>query len=86
MLFYSASQVAYGNSQARGPIGATAAGLCHSHSNNISKPCLSTAHGNTRSSTQWAKPEMKPASSWILVEFVSTAPKWELHFTENFKK
>ena len=31
---------AYGSSQARGRIGATAAGLCHSYSNMISKPHL----------------------------------------------
>ena len=31
---------AYGNSQARGPVGDTAAGLCHSHSNSGSKPHL----------------------------------------------
>ena len=32
--------MAYGGSQARGPIGATAAGLRHSHSNVISEPSL----------------------------------------------
>ena len=32
--------VAYGGSQARGPIGAVAAGLCHSHSNSGSEPHL----------------------------------------------
>ena len=31
---------AYGGSQARGPIGAVAAGLHHSHSNTRSKPCV----------------------------------------------
>ena len=36
-LFYAAP-VAYGGSQARGPIGAAAASLCHSHSNVGSKP------------------------------------------------
>ena len=33
---------AYGSSQARGRIGATAAGLYHSHSNVGSEPCLPT--------------------------------------------
>ena len=37
-----------------------------------------TAHGNTRSLTHWSKPGIKPASSWILVKFVSTEPWWEL--------
>ena len=39
-LFFRAVPVAYGGSQARGPKGATAAGLCHSHSNTKSKPSL----------------------------------------------
>ena len=33
-----AAPVAYGGSQARGLIGAVAAGLCHSHSNSGSEP------------------------------------------------
>ena len=32
--------MAYGGSQARGQVGVTAAGLCHSHSKAGSKPCL----------------------------------------------
>ena len=38
--FPGAALVAYGDSQARGPIGAAATGLCHSHSHLRSKPCL----------------------------------------------
>ena len=38
--FYRAAPTAYGGSQARGPIGAIAAGLCHSHSNVVSEPGL----------------------------------------------
>ena len=30
-----------------------------------------TAHSNTRSLTQWAKPGIEPASSWILVGFIN---------------
>ena len=30
-----------------------------------------TAHGNTRSITHWARPGMEPVSSWILVGFVN---------------
>ena len=37
-LFFRAVPAAYGGSQARGLIGATAAGLCYSHSN--AEPCL----------------------------------------------
>ena len=39
-LFFRATPVAYEGSQARGLIGATAAALCHSHSNARSKPRL----------------------------------------------
>ena len=37
---FRATPTAYGGSQARGPIGATAASLHHSPSNDRSKPCL----------------------------------------------
>ena len=39
-VFSRAALVAYGGSQARGLIGAVAAGLHHSHSNLGSEPCL----------------------------------------------
>ena len=38
--FFRTTPVAYGSSQARGLIGATAASLYHSHSNAVSKPRL----------------------------------------------
>ena len=57
--------MAYGSSQARGPIRATASSLCHSDS-------------HTRSLTYWASPGIKPTSSWILVGFITTEPWWEL--------
>ena len=37
-----------------------------------------TAHSNARSSTHRARPGIKPAYSWIPVEFVTTGPQWEL--------
>ena len=37
-----------------------------------------TAHQNTGSLTRLARPGIEPASSWILVRFVSTEPRWEL--------
>jgi len=40
LCLFRATLVAYGRSQARGQIGATAAGLHHSHSNAGSKPRL----------------------------------------------
>ena len=39
---------------------------------------LHTAHGNARYLTHWLRPGIKPAASWVLVRFVSTAPQWEL--------
>ena len=39
-VFFRAVCAAYGSSQARGRIGATATGLHHSHSNVGSEPCL----------------------------------------------
>ena len=39
-LPFRAAPMAYGGSQARGPIGATAAGLHHSHSNTRYEPRL----------------------------------------------
>ena len=79
-LFRVAS-VAYGGSQARGQIRAVAAGLCHNHSNARSKPCLrrtpqlmATPDPLIHSS----RPGIKPASSWILVRFISAEPQQEL--------
>ena len=36
-----------------------------------------TAHGTGGSLTHWVGPRIKPASSGILVEFVTTEPQWE---------
>ena len=65
ILSFRAAPGAYGGSQTRGWIEAIAAGLHHSHS-------------NASSFTRWARPGIKPASSWFLVRFISTAPQWEL--------
>ena len=37
-----------------------------------------TVHGNTRSLTHWSSSGIKPTTSWFLVRFVFTAPRWEL--------
>ena len=37
-----------------------------------------TAHSNTGSLIHWARPGVKCASSWILLRFISTEPRWEL--------
>ena len=37
-----------------------------------------TVHSNARSLTHWARPEIKPGSSWILVGFITTEPRQQL--------
>ena len=47
--------------------------------------CITTyttaARGNAGSLTHWARPGIEPASSWILVGFISTLPQGELRKT-----
>ena len=64
-VFLGPHPTAYGGSQASGLIGAVADGLHHSHSN-----AGSLTHG--------ARPGIEPSTSWFLVGFVSTVPRWEL--------
>ena len=78
---FRATPLVYGGSQARGQIRAVATGLHYNHSSRRYEPCLqptSELVANARSLTHWAIPGMEPASSWILVRFVSTEPQWEL--------
>ena len=59
----------------------TASGLRHSLGNARSEHMFvthTTAHGNVRSLTHWARPGIGPTTSWFLVGFVFTAPRWEL--------
>ena len=71
--------MAYGSTQAKGQIGAAAAGLCHSHT----IPDLSHMF-DLHSSRQCqilnplSKARIKPESSWILVGFITAKPHWEL--------
>ena len=81
--------MAYGSSQARGQTGAAAAGLHHTHSNARSEQHLQPTPQlkATPDPTHWVRPGVEPASSWIPVRFVSTAPQWELsksYFKTNF--
>ena len=65
VFFGGAVPLAYGGSQSRHQIRATAGSLHHSHS-------------KARCPTRWARVRVQLASSWILVRFVSTAPQQEL--------
>ena len=72
---FRATPMAFRGSQAKGRIRTIAAGLHHSYNSTRSKPCLwptpqLTVMDNTRSST-WVKPRIEPATSWLLVGFVS---------------
>ena len=70
-----ASPEAYGSSQARGQIGAAAAGLRHNHSNIRSELRL---HPTPQLMAMpdplayWVGPGIEPASSWLLVGFVTS--------------
>ena len=75
-FLFMAAPRAYGNSQARGWILAIAAGL--SHSNAISELPLRSIPWPTATLDLWARPEVEPVSSWILVGFVITEPGQEL--------
>ena len=62
-------------------MGATAAGLCHSHSNGgwvLPLAAYTTGHSNAGSLTHWVRSGIKPSSTWILVRFTSAMPQWEL--------
>ena len=76
---FRAAPTAYGGSQARDPIGATAAGLQPQQRQSPAVSVTSTtAHSNSGSLTHWSRPGIEPAASWFLVGFVSTAPRWVL--------
>ena len=76
-LFFSlfrAASAAYRVSQSRGPIGATAASLCYSHSSAGSEPTsanYTTAHSNAESLTHWTRSGIEPESAWIPVRSVN---------------
>ena len=81
VCLFRAKPAAYGSSQARDWIRAAAASLYHSRSNAGSEPRLQPTPQfkvNTRSLTHWARPRIEPASSWMLIRFVSTEPQCEL--------
>ena len=66
-LLFRATPMTYGSSHARGWIRAAAAGLGQIRAISVA---YTAACSNTRSLTQWARPGIKPASSWILARFL----------------
>ena len=88
-LLFRATPMAYGGSQDKSIIGATATGQHHSHSNAptpqpqqrriwAASVTYTTTHGNTGSLTYWARTGIEPKTSWLLVGFVSATPRQEL--------
>ena len=72
-LLFRSTPMAYGSLQARGQIGAIAAGLHYSHSHAGSEPSLQPTSQLTATLdplTHWEGPRIKPTFSWILVRFV----------------
>lgn len=77
--FFRAVPRAYGGFWARGQINAVAASIHHSHSNTGSMPPLQpTPSSQQHRIRNPLRPEIKHASSWILIRFVSIEPCWEL--------
>ena len=80
VCLFRAASVAYGGSQARGLIGASAASLHHSRQRWIwaASATYTAACSNTWSLTHWSRPGIEPEYSWILVGFVTAELWWEL--------
>ena len=80
--FFRAAPEAYGSSQAKGPIGAAAVSLHHNHSHVQPESHLWPTAKLTAMPdpylTQWERTRINPASSWVLVGFVTAEPQWEL--------
>ena len=82
-VFSRAAPAAYGDSQARGPVGAVAAGLHHSHSNVGSQPRLQptpqlTATPDPQPTEQGQGLNLKPYVSQS--DSLTTEPQQELPF------
>ena len=86
-LLFRATLAAYGGSQARGLIGATAATATGATATPFKISATSanctTAHGNARSLIHRARPGIEATPSWFVVRFISTVPRWELRISEH---
>ena len=74
------SQEAYGSSQARSQIRAIAPGLTWPQQCQIPATSVTyiIAHGSAGSLTHWETPKIEPASSWMLVGFVTAETQQKL--------
>ena len=68
LSFFRATPTAYGSSQARGQIGAAAA---YTTATATLDQSHTVAHGNAGFLPHWARPEVEPTSSWILVRLLT---------------
>ena len=72
--FFRATPAAYRGSQARGSNqSCSCRPMPQSQQRGIwaASMTYTTAHGNVRSLTQWTRPGMEPATSWLLAGFVN---------------
>ena len=76
-LSFRAAPIAYGSFQARGPIGAAAAGIHHGHSSGGSELHLWPTP-QLMAMPHWGRPGIEPTSSRMLVGFVTAEPQQEL--------
>ena len=86
-LLFRAPPVAYGGSQARGRIGARAAGLHYSHSNTgsgASSVTYTTAHSIAQYLTLWVRPGIEPMTSRLLWVPLSEARDWTHDLMDSF--
>ena len=71
-FFSRAEPMAYGGSQARGPVRAEAGWpMPQQRRIQATSATYTTAHGNARSLTHRVRPGIKPTTSWLLVRFVN---------------
>ena len=87
-FLFRATLVAYGGSQARGSSQSCSCQPMpqpqHRQIQAKSVTCT-TAHGNAGSLTHWARPRIETASSWMLVRFISTEPRWEFLYLQTLR-
>ena len=83
LFFLRPAHVTYGGSQARGWIRAIASSHSHSHSYS-NEACMQPTPQLTEMLdpylTHWARSGIEPETSWMLVRFVSTEPRWNSSF------